>query len=234
MFSSRDLTKSIIYLTDSATDETDGLIAAMQREDFRVSVYPRNGNHLAGDFFGEADLIIIESRSFSLEELSIYSKLRTKYHGLLAILCEKMEDMLQVMLYEQGIDTLLIKPINPLLMLARIRALFRRHGKRGTAASLTFHGLEINGNTRHASYNGEEIPLSAREFDILWYMARNTHHILDRDRLYQQVFGVSYNGYDRSIDMYISRLRAKLAERTGLLPLIKTVRGKGYLFAAEE
>jgi len=138
------------------------------------------------------------------------------------------------MLYEQGIDVMLIKPINPLLLLAKIRAIFRLNGIRRPNSQLTFNGLEIDGGARRASYNGDDLPLSSREFDILWYMAQNSHDVLDRDRLYKNVFGTTYNGYDRSIDMYISRLRNKLVEKTDLPPMIKTVRGRGYLFATEE
>jgi two-component system response regulator RstA len=153
---------------------------------------------------------------------------------LLVLLSNEIDELLQVMIYEQGIDDLLIKPVNPLLMLAHIRALFRRNCRRGLTANLDFNGLKINGSTRQASYRGEDIPLSSREFDLLWYLAQNACMTLDRDRLYKNVFGVEYNGYDRSIDMYISRLRTKLSESTGLPPVIKTVRGKGYLFVVED
>jgi two-component system response regulator RstA len=234
MPSSKDVSKSIVFLTDAADQDSRRFIEAMTREEFRVMVYPRNAVHLENDLFQDADLIIIESCKFSLEELSKFSQVRRKFKGVLAVLAENIDDMLQVMLYEQGIDALLIKPINPLLMLAQIRAIFRCNGKQKMADNLVFNGLEINGRARYASYLGDEIPLSSREFDILWYMAQNACNTLDRDRLYKNVFGVEYNGYDRSIDMYISRLRTKLAEGTNLPPIIKTVRGKGYLFAAEE
>ena len=68
---------------------------------------------------------------------------------------------------------------------------------------------------------------------ILWYLAKNACTTLDRDHLYKSVFGIEYNGYDRSIDMYIARIRSKMAPYHNLAPMIKTVRGSGYLFAAE-
>ncbi len=234
MLSSKDVPQSIVFLTDATDKDSSRFVEAMTREEFRVKVYPRNTGLRDSSLFQDADLIIIESCKFSLEELSKFRNVRKKFKGVLAILAENIDEMLQVMLYEQGIDTLLIKPISPLLMLAQIRAIFRCNSKQKQAANLFFNGLEINGRARYASYRGDEIPLSSREFDILWYMAQNACNTLDRDRLYKNVFGVEYNGYDRSIDMYISRLRTKLAEGTNLPPLIKTVRGKGYLFAAEE
>jgi two-component system response regulator RstA len=234
MFSLQNVSKSVVFFTDATDKESSCFVEAMTREEFQVKVYPRNAADQGSDLFQNADLILIESSKFSLEELSKFRLVRRKFKGVLVILAENIDEMLQVMLYEQGIDALLIKPVNPLLMLAQIRAIFRCNGNQRKAANLFFNGLEINGRERYASYHGDEIPLSSREFDILLYMAQNACNTLDRDRLYKNVFGVEYNGYDRSIDMYISRLRSKLAEGTNLPPMIKTVRGKGYLFAAEE
>lgn len=85
---------------------------------------------------------------------------------------------------------------------------------------------------RRAAYLGEELPFTSREFDLLWHLAKNACTTLDRDQLLEAVFGIEYNGYDRSIDMYIARIRSKMAGYN-LAPMIKTVRGSGYLFAAE-
>lgn len=225
--------KSIVLLTEGE-ESAAILVQAIQQEEFVVNVYSRHQENLDLEMFQEADLIIIESNRFSLEEISVFARIRSFYSGLLVVLSNEMDELLQVMLYEQGIDDLLFKPINPLLLLAHIRALFRRNGKRVAQPNVSFRGLEINGGTRRASYQGEEIPLSSREFDLLWYMAKNACMTLDRDKLYKNVFGYEYNGYDRAIDMYISRIRTKLSETTNLPPVIKTVRGKGYLFAVED
>jgi two-component system response regulator RstA len=124
--------------------------------------------------------------------------------------------------------------MHPLLMLARISALLRRISHRSPPpAHLLFNGLEINYGLRRASYRGEEIPLTTRKFDMHWHLAQNACTTLDRDRLYRAVFGIEYNGYDRSIDMYIARIRSKMAHYPPLAPMIKTVRGSGYLFATE-
>jgi two-component system response regulator RstA len=65
-------------------------------------------------------------------------------------------------------------------------------------------------------------------------MAKNACTTLNRDQLYKAVLGIEYNGYDRSIDMYIARIRAKMAYAPRMVQMIKTVRGNGYLFAAEQ
>ncbi len=220
----------ILFLTDN--ENASSLLAdAMIQEEFTVSLHPKNGHYLDSCLTDKTDMLIIESSRFSLEELSEYGRLRSTYLGLLVVLINDIDEMLQVMLYEQGIDELLVKPVSPLLALARIRALFRRNEKRRHPSSLNFKGLEINGGERRLTYRGKEISLSSREFDLLWYLAQNAYSTLNREQLYQNIFGVEYNGYDRAIDMYISRLRTKLIQGTDLPSMIRTVRGKGYLFA---
>jgi two-component system response regulator RstA len=207
-------------------------VDSLAQEGYAVSLRLKSKDKLEATLFQDLDLLIIDAQKLSLDELSAYPLIRTVYTGLLMILIEGIDEMLQVLLYEQGVDELLIKPINHLLMLARIRALLRRKDNRAIPVNLVFNGLEINGGLRLASYHDQEIPLTAREFDLLWYLARNSCITLDRDHLYKAVFGIEYNGYDRSIDMYIARIRSKMAFHPGLPQMIKTVRGSGYLFAA--
>lgn len=223
---------SIVLLTE---DESGcrPLIQALAQEDFVVQC-GRRTTDLLGIPTRETELLILDSGRFSLEELSAFPRIRSVYTGLLMVLIDHIDEMLQVLLYEQGVDDLLLKPVNHLLMAARIRALLRRSQLRATPAHLLFNGLEINLGLRRTAYMGEEIPLTSREFDLFWYLAKHACITLDRDHLYRAVFGIEYNGYDRSIDMYIARIRAKMAKFPGLDTLIKTVRGTGYLFAAEQ
>lgn len=77
------------------------------------------------------------------------------------------------------------------------------------------------------------MPLTTREFEILAYLAMNSGVTIDRDQLYSDVMGTEFNGYDRSIDMYISRIRNKIAVYNDQCTIIKTVRGRGYLFVSD-
>lgn len=224
--------RSIVFFTDDE-NASGPLVNALVQEKFTVKLQLRSQEYPEGFIAQDMDLFIVEPERFSLDDLSAYARIRAIYTGLMVVLIADIDEMLQVLLYEQGVDELLLKPLNPLLMLARIRALFRRNEKRMLPANLVFNGLEINGGLRRASYLGQEISFTSREFDLLWYLAQNACTTLDRDHLYQDVFGIEYNGYDRSVDMYIARIRAKMAPFTDMPQMIKTVRNKGYLFAAE-
>jgi two-component system, OmpR family, response regulator RstA len=230
--SQKESCQSIVFLTENE-NASRLLIEVLLQEKYAVHLHLMSKKQLDTYALRNFDLFIIDSQRLSLEELSVYPLIRTVYTGLLMVLTDYIDEMLQVLLYEQGVDDLLIKPVNHLLMLARIRALLRRKGNRVAPAVLLFNGLEINNGLRRVMFHGQEIPFTAREFDLLWYMAKNACTTLDRDQLYKEVFGLEYNGYDRSIDMYIARIRSKMAPFPNLPQMIKTVRGNGYLFAAE-
>jgi len=224
--------QSILFITDTQ-DVSRNYVDAMTEEGYKTFVRPKTSQQSSDSVVRDADLIIFESSKFSLEEITGLTQIRSIHNGLLALLVEQVDEMLQVMLYEYGVDALVIKPVQPLLMVAKIRALFRRNGRAKPPSKMIFKDFEIDPATRSVSYLGEEILFSSREFDLLWHLAQNASYTLDRDNLYRNVFGVEYNGYDRSVDMYISRIRSKLNHIANRQSLIKTVRGKGYLFASQ-
>lgn len=232
MYQSEAVPQSIVFLTNEAV-QSKHFIDEMAQEDFMVRVFAKEWNSYENALFQGADLVIVDSSRMSLEEISAFSRIRSVHRGLLGVFTSELDEMFQVMLYEQGVDALMIKPMKPLLLVAKVRALLRRSCRTNQLDRVTFGDLQISGSARKASFAGEEIPFSSREFDLLWYLAKNASVTLDRDRLYRNVFGIEYNGYDRSVDMYISRIRQKLSETTNLPSPIKTVRSRGYLFTVD-
>ncbi len=142
---------------------------------------------------------------------------------------------------ELGADDYLAKPFNPRELLARIRAVLRRTNERGprlgtTPKSLHFAGWTLD-QARRVLLNpqGVEVPLTGGEFDMLAAMAGRANQVLTRDMLLDLLRGRQAGPFDRAIDVAISRLRRKLGGEAegGGTGLIKTVRGGGYVLAAE-
>jgi two-component system OmpR family response regulator len=170
---------------------------------------------------------------------------RSQYGGVILMLTARDEDFDQILGLELGADDYIAKPVQPRLLLARIKALLRRapvSSGSGTGdntapsepAELAFGRFRISQGTRSTHLGDDAIDLTTAEFDLLWLLARHAGSILSRDDLLQELRGIGFDGLDRSIDARISRLRRKLGDDPENPTRIKTVRGKGYLFSKHD
>ncbi|MGB0867684.1 MAG: winged helix-turn-helix domain-containing protein, partial [Granulosicoccaceae bacterium] len=143
------------------------------------------------------------------------------------------EESDEVLGFEKGADDYLAKPVRPRVLLARIQALLRRGQTTINDHSVLIGGLRIDPDSRSVSLDDESVELSANEYDLLWLLASSAGEILPRSQLMEQLCGYDYDGFNRAIDVRISRLRKKLNDNPGRPFRIKTVRGKGYLLALD-
>ena len=154
------------------------------------------------------------------------------------MLTARDEDFDQILGLELGADDYIAKPVQPRVLLARIKALLRRlptsNEVESDIESKTFGQFRISQSTRTAMLNSQVIDLTTAEFDLLWLLASHAGNVLSRDDLLQELRGIGFDGLDRSIDARISRLRKKLNDDPENPTRIKTVRGKGYLFSKHD
>ena len=137
---------------------------------------------------------------------------------------------------EMGADDYVAKPVQPRVLLARIRALLRRTDKAPedeVAQRIEFDDLVIDNGGRSVTLNGELVDFTSAEYDLLWLLASNAGRILSREDIFERLRGIEYDGQDRSIDVRISRIRPKIGDDPENPKRIKTVRSKGYLFVKE-
>ncbi|SSS19818.1 NarL family two-component response regulator [Acinetobacter baumannii] len=152
------------------------------------------------------------------------------------MLTARTEDMDQVLGLEMGADDYVAKPVQPRVLLARIRALLRRTDKTvedEVAQRIEFDDLVIDNGGRSVTLNGELVDFTSAEYDLLWLLASNAGRILSREDIFERLRGIEYDGQDRSIDVRISRIRPKIGDDPENPKRIKTVRSKGYLFVKE-
>lgn len=184
------------------------------------------------------DLVVLDLMLPGEDGLSICRKVRDRYDGPILMLTARADDLDQVLGLEIGADDYVCKPVRPRLLLARIRALLRRRegAETPTATSskrLQYGPLVVDSALREAWLRGEGIELTGAEFDLLWLLTSNPGRIMSREHIFTELRGIEYDGQDRSIDVRISRIRPKIGDDPDHPRLIKTVRGKGYLFVSE-
>jgi two-component system response regulator RstA len=187
------------------------------------------------------DLVILDLMLPGMDGLEVCKAVRPQYAGPIMMLTARDEDIDQVVGLEIGADDYVTKPVQPRVLLARIRALMRRFSNNDPAAQAqqsekseySYGSFTISISAREAWLHDEALDLTTNDFDLLWLLASNPGKIFTRDAILESLRGIDYDGIDRSVDIRISRLRKKLGDDTGHPVRIKTIRGKGYLFVKE-
>jgi DNA-binding response OmpR family regulator len=189
---------------------------------------------------GRFDVVLLDLMLPGIDGLELCRRIRAT-PGLAAIpilmLTAKGDDVDRIVGLEIGADDYLPKPFNPRELLARIRAVLRRAGgDTGTGRTPHFRtqALEIDFDARAASLRGQPLALTSYEFDLLAALARAAGRVLSREQLLDALKGQAYEVFDRSIDVHVSKLRAKLEEDPKEPRYIKTVRGVGYVLLKAE
>lgn len=179
----------------------------------------------------QPDVVLIDLETPSIEQISICQTLREYYHGPILILSAKASEIVQVLGLEMGADDFLSKPQSEAILLAKLRSQLRRSKdtQQLQKAMVQLGELVIDASRREVWRAGKSIHLTDREFDLLWCLAKNARSIISRDEIHQSLYNREYNGFDRSIDIYISRIRQKIGDNPQNPRYLKTIRGAGYL-----
>ncbi|HVO03845.1 MAG TPA: response regulator [Candidatus Cybelea sp.] len=193
------------------------------------------------------DLVILDLMLPGEDGLSICRRLRAAGNLPILMLTAKKDDIDRIIGLEMGADDYLPKPFNPRELLARIRAILRRAAPAKTpepgpavptaastlppAERLGFAGFTFDLGARRLFRGEDEIELSTGDFEILVALVRHPQRVLTRDQLLDLAKGRSWEAYDRSVDVALSRLRRKIEDDPTQPQLIKTVRNAGYMLA---
>ena len=178
------------------------------------------------------DLIILDLMMPKLDGLSACMKIREFSNVPIIMLTAKSEDADKIMGFESGADDYITKPFNILELKARIRAMLRRAGastqKEVKRTLLTAGHISLDSEQRVAIRDGETVELTAKEFDLLELLMKNPRRVYSRENLMDLVWGYTYAGDFRTVDVHIRRLREKLEKNPAEPELIMTKWGVGY------
>ena len=222
--------------------EDDGRLADLTAEYFEqnglsVVIESRGDRALARFAKVKPRVVLLDLMLPGVDGLTVCRELRETFAGPILIFTARDSDIDQVIGLEAGADDYVTKPVDPMVLLARTRALLRRldspdqHARSGT--DIVLGGLRISPTAQEVMLDGEHVQLTTHEFELLLLLARHAGTVLSRDDIFHNLRGIDYDGMDRSIDGRISKLRKALGDSANEPTRIKTVWGKGYLLVPD-
>ena len=178
------------------------------------------------------DLILLDIMLPDEDGFSILRRLKadkTTADVPVIMLTAKTAELDKVNGLESGADDYICKPFGVMELLSRIKAVLRRTGRKSPVSDnvLEIDGLSLDNEKRIVSYNGTEVTLTYKEFELLACLMRNRGIVLTREKLMEKVWGFDFEGETRTVDVHVKTLRQKL-ELAGCSGLIRTVRSVGY------
>ena len=176
------------------------------------------------------DLLILDVMLPGMNGFAVCRKVREFSRVPIVMLTARGEVTDRIVGLELGADDYLPKPFEPRELVARIQAILRRGAGGEPKDVVRIGALEVDWTTRSVRLDGNEVPLTSAEFDLLGLMVRSRGRVLSRDRIMEETRGVDWEAYDRSVDVLVSRLRQKLGDDPRQPSFIRTVRGAGYRF----
>lgn len=237
---------SHVAVVDDDAEVRATLAEYLEAQGLRLS--PVAGGAELRALFAEApaDLVVLDLRMPGEDGLSLARWLRAEHgQGVGIIMLTALGDVVdRVVGLEMGADDYVAKPVDPRELLARVKAVLRRTRTPAPAVdgfpesgnrvvALGRHRLDLDAHKLFGP-DGEPVPLTAMEFDLLRAFAENPNRVLTRDRLLDLAHSRDWEPFDRSIDVRIARIRRKIEADPSKPQVIKTIRGAGYIFSPRE
>lgn len=179
------------------------------------------------------DLVILDIMLPGIDGFQALRKIREDSQIPVIMLTARGEVTDRIVGLELGADDYLAKPFEPRELLARIQSILRRSTSPGTMVDiLEFKHLTINKLKQEVVLDDDILHLSTSEYEALLLFAENPGKVMDREIMVESLRGITWQSYDRSVDVLVSRLRNKLGDTTNQIRFIKTIHGIGYKFIA--
>ena len=204
----------------------------LEREGFAV-IAVSDGNAALRSARNAADLLVLDVGLPGVDGLEVARTLRREERQIpLVMLTARTDEIDRVVGFELGADDYVCKPFSPRELVARIKAVLRRGGRtlEVRPAALRYGRLEIDEAAREARIDGADVRLKPREFALLLELASNAGVALSRERLLERVWGFDFEGEERTVDVHIRRVRAKIEDEPKAGPFVHTIHGFGYKF----
>lgn len=225
-----------ILVVDDENNIVDILQANLEREGYEVITAYDGDTAFELAMEADPDLILLDCMLPGMDGFDVCRKLRQeKKHMPIIMLTAKSEEIDKVLGLELGADDYMTKPFSVREVLARVKAQLRRNrlvdlGDGEEPPRLYFGHLVIDEEAYNVTYDGIEIPLTLREFELVLFLARHAGQVFSRETLLEKVWGYDYYGDVRTVDVTVRRTREKLEPDQDKYQYLLTKRGVGYYF----
>ncbi|EHI97061.1 two component transcriptional regulator, winged helix family [Clostridium sp. DL-VIII] len=221
------ITKVLIVDDDENISEVIDMYLKSSGYNTKVASNGKEAQELYLDY--NPDIVLLDVMIPYMDGIDILKWIRKQKETPVIMITAKGDTFDKVLALEIGADDYIVKPFEPKELLARVKAVLRRYSSDNIHNEIIkLSDLSIDSSSYKVMYNGEEVKMPPKEFELLYYLANNKNKVFTREQLLCEVWGYDYPGDSRTVDVHIKRLREKLS--SGEQWEIQTVWGVGYKF----
>jgi DNA-binding response OmpR family regulator len=225
---SRRVPRTVLLIEDE--ESIGNLVRTYFERDAFTVIWLRSGEDALIELAGrKIDLVVLDIGLPGIDGFEVCRLIRARSQVPILMLTARDEEPDRITGFELGADDYVLKPFSPRELIARANAILRRGKPAAYQDVLRLGKVELRRGERAALIGGHEVKLTSKEFDLLTVLIENAGLVLSREKLLDEVWGMTYPGDTRTVDVHIAQLRRKLALRD----LILTVRGAGYKVVRE-
>ncbi len=222
-----------ILVADDDESIVELIMLYLRKDGFDVITARDGGEALRKITQHSPDLVLLDIMMPVKDGWEVCREIRQRYQLPVIMLTARSEDYDKILGLELGADDYITKPFNPRELVARVRAVLRRSRQEsGEPRLLQYRDLVINLDEFMVTKEGQPVPLTRKELELLWLLAGRPNQVFSREQLLSRIWGYDYTGDTRTVDTHIKRLRRKLG--SGESWDIKTVWSVGYKFEVDK
>lgn len=231
-----DLINKVALIVDDEKNICELIRLYLEKEGFKTIT--ANDGEEAVKIFKSAspDIVLLDVMMPKKDGWQVCRELRAESNVPIIMLTAKGETIDKVLGLEFGADDYIVKPFEPKELVARIKAVMRRYENGGAAKEeqneISYEGLKINQTTYEVFLDGNLIEMPPKEFELLYFLAKNPNKVFTRNQLLDEVWGYEFFGDSRTVDVHIKRIREKI-EKSERPWKLKTIWSVGYKFSTD-
>lgn len=222
--------KSKVLIVDDEQDIRELIKFYMNKEGYEV-IEAKDGEEALSIFESEyIDLAIIDVMMPKMDGFELVENIKEIKDVPCIMLTAKGESKDKLRGFSVGVDDYVVKPFDPNELMARVKAVMRRYDINASNI-IMLKDVELDGEKYEIRYKDETIHLPLKQFELLFELAKHPNQIFSREQLIEKIWGMDYDGFDRTVDVHIKRIRENIGHLPGFS--VVTVRGLGYKVEVE-